>query len=474
MKSKYLITILSSVLPFPFISGATSKQQEPVGKKAKLPNVVFILADDMGIGDLGCYGQKIINTPNIDALAASGLQFTNHYSGSTVRAPSRCCLMTGMHTGHGYIRGNKPVKTDDGSFDLHLSDSEQTVAQLFKQRGYATMCVGKWGLGGPKTTGSPMNKGFDYFFGYLSQQQAHYYYPDFLFENDQKVMLDGKTYSHSLIMKKGIKYLKKQKKKPFFAYFSVTPPHADLDIPELGQYENAFTETPFVNNKYKNGSGYKSQPKPRAAYAAMVSEVDKNVGQIVELLKKMGVLENTLIIFSSDNGPHKEGGNDPDFFDSNSIYRGYKRDLYEGGVRTPLIVNWPKVITEKRTTNHTSAFWDFMPTVCDLIGVEKPKAIDGISYLPTLFNKEANQQKHDYLYFEFHENSGKQSILKDGWKLVRLNISNSEKTKEELYNLNTDIREENNVINEYPEIAGRLKVLMNNARTESNDFNWGK
>lgn len=300
------------------------------------PNIIFFLADDMGIGDAGCYGQKIIKTPNIDALASSGVQFMQHYSGSTVSAPSRCALMTGKHTGQAAIRGNGSSVVRNEDADLSLPLEEITVAEILKEKGYATACVGKWGLGGPQSNGSPVNQGFDYFFGYLSQGAAHRYYPEFLYENESKYPLNGQ-YSHTVIMQKGLEFIEKNVTKPFFAYFAVTPPHADLDIPDLGIYNNKFPETPHINNSTK---GYKTQLQPKAAYAAMVSELDRNVGQIIELLKKKGIYENTIIIFSSDNGVHKVGGNDPDFFDSNGPFRGYKRDLYEGGIRAPFIVSW--------------------------------------------------------------------------------------------------------------------------------------
>lgn len=281
------ILLMGTLLVSAFVEIAAQKNSEN-------PNIVFVLADDMGIGDLGCYGQKKIKTPNIDKLAEKGLLFTNHYSGSTVSAPSRCSLLTGKHTGHAYIRGNKGIKSEEGFFDLHLPSDEVTVAEILKRKGYATMCVGKWGLGGPHTTGSPVKKGFDYFFGYLSQGAAHRYYPEYLYENEDKVMLNKKVYSHFLIMEKGLDFIRKNAGHPFFAYFAITPPHADLDYPDLSQYEDAFPETPYINNKQK---GFKTQMKPKAAYASMVSEIDKNVGQIIQLLKEKGILENTIIIF---------------------------------------------------------------------------------------------------------------------------------------------------------------------------------
>lgn len=447
-----------------------SASVETLGQvKDKTPNIVFVLADDMGIGDLGCYGQKKIKTPNIDQLADRGLLFTSHYCGSTVSAPSRCSLLTGKHTGHGYVRGNKGVKSEAGFFDLHLPQEEVTVAEVLKAQGYATMCVGKWGLGGPETSGSPINKGFDYFFGYLSQGAAHRYYPEYLYENEKKVMLNGEVYSHFLIMEKGLDFIKKNAARPFFAYFAITPPHADLDYPDLSQYEDAFPETPYINNKKK---GFKTQMKPKAAYASMVSEIDKNVGQIIQLLKDKDIWENTIFIFSSDNGVHCVGGHEPDFFDSNGPYRGYKRDLYEGGVRAPFIVNWPNVIKKKRTTDHITAFWDFLPTVAEIVGAKPVKESDGISYLSLLTGKGKEPRNHDYIYYEFYEQGGKQSILKDGWKLIRLNMSKPEKLKEELYYLPDDIGEEKNLINQYPDKACTLRELAMKARTESQHFKW--
>jgi arylsulfatase A-like enzyme len=371
-----------------------------VDAQQKLPNVVLIMADDMGIGDAGCYGQKIIKTPNIDKLAASGVQFMHHYSGSTVSAPSRCALMTGKHTGHAFVRGNKAVVSESGTFDLAIPANEVTVAELFKQKGYATACVGKWGLGGPKTEGSPVNQGFDYFFGYLGQAAAHRFYPEFLYENEEKFPLNGK-YSHYVIVEKGLQFIEANADKPFFAYFAITPPHADLDIPDLGIYDKKFPETPFINpvdfpNESKSFRGYKTQHQPRAAYAAMVSEVDRNVGQVVALLKEKGILDQTIIIFTSDNGVHNVGGYDPDFFDSNGPFRGFKRDLYEGGIRTPFIVSWKDKIREPRYSYHISTFWDFLPTVAELIGVKNPAGINGISYLPELLGNFKKQKQHTY------------------------------------------------------------------------------
>lgn len=452
--------------------GLLSQLAHVSAAEKELPNIVFVLVDDMDIGDIGCYyNQQKIQTPHLDGLASEGLLFMQYYSGSTVSAPSRCALLTGKHTGCSYVRGNKGVKSQEGTFDLHLPSTEVTVTELLKQRGYATMCVGKWGLGGPKTTGSPINQGFDYFFGYLSQRDAHRYYPPYLYENENKIQLGGRVYSHWMIMEKGLDFIRNQEKgEPFFAFFSITPPHADLDYPDLSEYQGKFPEIPYIN---KNGkSGYKTQMTPKAAYAAMVSEIDRSVGQIIALLKERGEWENTLFIFSSDNGVHNVGDHDPKFFDSNGPFRGYKRDLYEGGIRTPFIVSWSNQIKAHRKSAHISAFGDFLPTVCDIADIKVPKGVNGISFLPVLQGEEEKQHCHEYIYYEFYEMGGKQSILKDGWKLVCLNVSKPEKLVEELYYLPEDIGEEDNRIDDNQKKADELRKLMDKAHTPSEIFNW--
>lgn len=461
MNKLFLLSGATMALPF------VSANKLIAAEKQTTPNVIFILADDLGIGDLGCYGQDMIKTPAIDNLAKNGMKFTRHYSGSTVSAPSRCVLLTGKHTGHSYIRGNKGYVAEDGRhYDLNLEDSEVTLGEVFKTKEYVTACVGKWGLGGPSGEGHPNNQGFDYFFGYLGQGNAHSYYPKQLFENNTPVMLDGKVYTHDLIMEKAMDFIKENSGKPFFMYLTPTIPHAELIVPnnELYDYDGKFPETPFN----KKGS-YCPQEKPRATFAAMVTRLDRDVQRIVDLLKEKGISDNTIIIFSSDNGTHKEGGHDPRFFDSNGPFRGTKRDLYEGGIRTPYIVNWPSVIKPGSVSFHVSAFWDFMPTMCELIGADKPEGIDGVSFLPTLTGK-GEQKQHEYLYFEFHEQGGKQAVIKDRWKLVHLQVNNPKKETYELYNMNTDPGEIANVVFLYPEKVKELKKIMQDART-TND-NW--
>ncbi|MCX6309232.1 MAG: sulfatase-like hydrolase/transferase, partial [Bacteroidia bacterium] len=300
----------SGIILFPFASSVSQNIKEVENNQ---PNVIFILADDLGIGDLGCYGQKIIKTPTIDRLASEGMIFSQHYSGTTVSAPSRCSLLTGKNTGHTYVRGNKGYKNADGrEYDTPLPTTEITVAEIFKQKNYKTACFGKWGLGGPNTEGSPVNQGFDYFFGYLGQGDAHKSFPKLLFENNKPVVLNGKVYAHDTIMAKALQYINTNAKAPFFIYLTPTIPHAELAVPtgEMMGYEGKFPEVPFAGK-----GSYGAQAEPKATYAAMVSRLDRDIQRLVDLLKQKGILNNTLIIFTSDNGAHKEGGNDPDFFD---------------------------------------------------------------------------------------------------------------------------------------------------------------
>lgn len=438
-------------------AGALAQQME----KGKTPNVIYIMADDLGIGDLGCYGQQFTKTPGIDKLAANGVRFAQHYAGCTVSAPSRCSLMTGKHTGHAFIRGNKGIVDAEGRrFDYPLADNEVTVGEILKKRNYATACIGKWGMGGPNTEGHPNKQGFDYFFGYLGQANAHRYYPQFLFENNTLINLDKKVYSHDLIMEKALGFIEQNADKPFFLYLTPTIPHADLILPEgeLGEYDGMFHEKPFP------GPGYTAQPKPRATFAAMVSRLDRDVQRVMDLLEAKGIADNTLVVFTSDNGTHVEGGHDPEFFQSNGAFRGHKRDLYEGGIRTPFIVHWPEKIKGGTVSYHVSAFWDFLPTMCDLIGEPVPVESDGISYLPALTG-EGEQKKHEYLYWEFLEQGGKKAALKDNWKLISLQVNDPSKTYVELYNLNADPSEQMNAAAQYPEKVKELSRIIEQAHT---------
>lgn len=426
------------------------------------PNVVMILTDDLGIGDVGCYGQRLIPTPNIDSLSAHGIQFMQHYSGSTVSAPSRSCLMTGMHTGHTALRGNFiGERIGNTIYDRPLPDGEVTVGELFKQGGYSTGCVGKWGLGNLTGEGSPLTQGFDYFYGYETHIDAHRAYPLHLWENLKKVELGGTQYADELIVCKALNFIENNSERPFFLYLATTLPHADILVPEdeMQRFDDGrFPETPYTG-------GYAAQPKPRATFAAMITRIDNTVGRVVAQLKRLGIYENTIVIFTSDNGTHKEGGHDPYYFLSNSGYRGTKRDLYQGGIITPMIISWPDVVRAGSVSYHRSAFWDFVPTVCDIMGVAKPDNIDGISYLPTL-SGHGEQPLHEYLYWEFHEEGGKQALLKGEWKLIRLGIK-SGKPRYELYNISNDPKELRNVAEQSNGKVSELEALMNHARTPS-------
>lgn len=430
------------------------------------PNIIFILADDLGYGDLGCYGQTKIKTPNLDQMAAEGMRFTQHYAGSTVCAPSRCSLLTGLHTGHTFIRGNREIE----GYQLAIPAGTQTIATLLKQAGYNTGLVGKWGLGGPDTTGHPNKQGFDYFYGYLGQVQAHFYYPPFLWENDNKIELPGntdskkETFSHDLLSEKALEFIEKNKNDQFFLYLAYTIPHAELAAPEdsINDYKDQFDETPYI------GRHYGSQPTPRAAYAAMVSRMDRDVGKILNLLKQLGVDNNSIVCFTSDNGPHSEGGNDPAIFNSSGPMRGIKRDLYEGGIRVPFIVRWPGKIKAGAVSDHVSAFWDLLPTCCEISGFDPPANVDGISFYPELLGKK--QDRHPYLYWEFHERDGKLAVRMGDWKAVKLNIKTEPDRAVELYNLKEDIHEDRDVAGEHPDIVKKIKKIIEQARTKSEQF----
>ena len=406
-----IFLILSLLLP---VLSVCNSQETKQAKTS--PNIVYILADDLGIGDLGCYGQKVIQTSNIDQLAADGMLFTNHYSGSTVSASSRCVLLTGKHTGHSYIRGNKR----GGSYEFPLKSGETTVADMLKTKNYATACVGKWGLGGPEDEGSPWKHGFDYFFGYLSQRSAHKYYPNFLWENNQKIELENKIYLHDMILDKTLDFIDQHSDEPFFLYFAPTLSHAELIVSgnDFGDYDGKFEVVPFKQGK----TTYGDQDRPRAAYAVMLSRLDYGEGQIVKKLEEEGVLQNTIIMFSSDNGIHHEGGHDAEYFNSNAEFRGTKCNLYEGGIRTPFIVRWDNHVAKGSTSNHFSVFGDFMSTVAEVMNMEDVKGCDGISFLFVLTG-EGEQIVHDYIYHETYGQGGKQSVIKDGWKLIRLNLN---------------------------------------------------
>lgn len=434
------------------------------------PNVVFIIADDLGYGDISCYGQQKFQTPNIDRLSQEGLRFVQCYSGTTVSAPSRACLVSGLHSGHAPIRGNKEVEPEG---QAALPAGMASIFRIFKDAGYVTGAFGKWGLGAPGSEGDPNRQGIDDFFGYNCQLLAHNYYADHLWENDKRIELPGNdqgrygVYTQDTIHKKGLEFIEKQKDRPFFLFLPYVIPHAELIVPEdsiIRKFRGRYPEKPFKGcdegcEMFRKG-GYCSQSEPHATFAAMIYRLDVYVGQVVAKLKECGLYENTLLIFTSDNGPHKEGGADPDFFNSNGGFRGYKRDVYEGGIRVPFIAVWPGRIRQGET-DFMCSFWDMMPTFAELTG-KTVKATDGISLLPLLTGK-GEQKEHDYLYFEFQELGGRQAVRKGDWKLIRLNASQGEASVYELYHLANDPAERHDLKQEYPEKAKELEKLMREA-----------
>ncbi len=437
------------------LAGALAGSELVHAQPARKPNVVFILADDLGYGDLGCYGQQKIRTPNLDRLAAQGTRFTQAYAGSTVCAPSRCTLMTGKHTGHATVRGNALVP---------LRPEDVTVAEVFKAAGYATGLIGKWGLGEPGSTGLPTRQGFDYFFGYLNQVHAHNYYPDYLWRNEQKVALPNvvvkgvashkEVYSADLLTREALEFVEKHKAEPFFLYLAFTIPHANNEGGKNGM------EVP-------SDEPYSQEPWPQFAknHAAMITRLDADVGRVLERLRALGLEDDTLVFFSSDNGPHKEGGADPVFFRSGGPLRGFKRSMHDGGIRVPMLVRWPGHVKAAAVSEQVWAFWDFLPTAAELVGVKAPAGLDGISMLPALLGK-GEQKQHDFLYWEFHENGFKQAVRHGPWKAIRWQIG----APLELYDLRSDIGEEHNVAAQHPEVSARIEEYLKRARTDSLEF----
>jgi arylsulfatase A-like enzyme len=438
---------------------------------ATKPNIIFILADDLGYGDLGCYGQKIIQTPHIDRLATEGMKFTSFYAGNAVCAPSRCTLMTGLHSGHAFVRDNRELKPEG---QVAIPAESVTVAKVLKSAGYRTGCIGKWGLGGPGSTGEPNKQGFDYFYGYLCQRIAHSYYPDYLWRNTDKVLFPenagGKrgTYSHDELTKEALAFVEKAKAggagEPFFLYLPYTVPHFDLDVPEdsMAPYAGKWEEPALPMGTYR------AQAKPRAAYAGMISRMDRDIGRLMELLKQKGLDDNTLVIFTSDNGATFLKGLDAKFFGSQGGLHGYKADLYEGGIRVPMIARWPGKIKPGTTSDFAAAFYDVLPTLAELAGTPSPQGLDGLSFAPTLLGKP--QKPHDYLYWEFPEKIGQQAVRIGDWKGIRVNVKKQPEGPIELYDLKSDLAESKNVAAEHPDIVARMAEIMRSGRTESKEF----
>jgi arylsulfatase A-like enzyme len=431
---------------------------------AQKTNIILIVADDLGYGDVGCYGQQKIKTPNIDRLAKQGVRFTQFYAGTTVCVPSRASLMSGLHTGHTAVRGNVGTKPE-GQFPL--PDSVTTFVSRLQQQGYQTAAFGKWGLGYITTSGDPNKKGFDEFYGYNCQSLAHNYFPDHLWHNHERIDLSGNissdsVYSADLIHEKALTFLNGPHTKPFFLFLPYTLPHADVVAPHDSIYEfyrNQFNEPP-VTIKGSDNEKHHFDVHPHAAFAAMVSRLDRFVGEIMQTVEAKGLSKNTLIIFTSDNGPHKENGGDPDFFNSSGPWKGIKRDLYEGGIRVPFIAVQPGRIPAGSTQTMPAAMWDLYPTFLQLAGIKNPGNLDGISILPALSGRK--QPTHAFFYWEFHEQGGKQAVRMGDWKGIRLQVSKPNPGFE-LYNLKTDPGEKNNVAAKYPGIIKQILQLMNKA-----------
>jgi arylsulfatase A-like enzyme len=459
------------------------------------PNIIYIYADDLGYGELGSYGQTKIKTPNLDRMAKEGMRFTQHYSGAPVCAPSRSILMTGKHSGHSYIRGNYELggfadSLEGGQMPLH--EGAYTIARMLKERGYSTALVGKWGMGVTGTTGSPLNHGFDYYYGYLDQKQAHNFYPTHLWENDQwdalnnhvfsvhgkidpKTATDadfekfrGKDYAPAKMTQKALGFLEKNKNKPFFLYLPFPLPHLALQAPDeyVKKYIGQFDEKPYFGE-----NGYAPNKYPLSTYAAMITFLDDQVGIIMEKIKKLGLDENTIIMFSSDNGATFSAGVDTKFFNSVSGLRGLKMDLYEGGIRVPFIARWPKKIKANSVSDHVSGQFDIMATLAEISG-KKISNSDGISLVPELSGRKQDQQKHGFLYFEYPENGGQLAVRIGNWKGVKRNVRNNPSQNWELFDLSKDRNETTDVSAVNPQIISQIKAIVKREHTHPHILDW--
>lgn len=476
-----------------FVAGCSNPPARP-------PNIVYILADDLGYGELGAYGQELIRTPNLDQLAAEGMRFTDHYSGSPVCAPSRGALLTGRHTGHGYIRDNLEVGgwgPDEPEGQLPLPDAEITIAEMLRPAGYATGFVGKWGLGGPESEGHPNNQGFDFFYGYLCQRVAHNYYPTHLWKNrtadslagnsewfsahqridepldserDYYDRFTGGTYAPDRMLEEAAAFIDDHRDEPFFLVFATPVPHLALQVPaeSLDPYRDAFADTPYL------GGSYLPHPYPRAAYAAMISRMDRDIGTLLGRLESLGLDDNTVVMFSSDNGTTYTGGVDADYFRSTGALRGLKGSVYEGGIRVPMIVRWPEGVAPGSTTDVVSAFWDIMPTIADFAGVETPGDIDGRSLVPVLVNETVPAETDRALYWEYHAFGGMQAARMGRWKGIRLQAREHPDGPIMLFDLETDIGESTDVSAEHPDVVSRIDSVMGSrTRSEIESWNFG-
>ena len=446
--------IIGCLLIICFLTSDMRAQTSPGQMK---PNIIFIMADDLGYGDLGCYGQQQIQTPHIDRLAAEGTRYTQVYAGATVCAPSRSCLMTGTHGGHTRVRDNIP-------HGVFLQPDDVTIAEVLKKAGYVTGGIGKWSLGNPGSWGVPLYQGFDEFFGHLNQDQAHFYYPDYLWDNEKVKLLFGnrggerKEYTHDLFTERALDFITRQKQKHFFLYLAYTIPHfSDYD------QQSPLSQIVPSDEPYTN----KDWPQVEKNYAAMVTRMDTDVGRIMVLLQDLGIDSNTIVFFTSDNGPCACCAHQVEFFDSNGSLRGVKREVYEGGIRVPMIVRWPGRIPAGRTSQTVWAFWDVMPTLEELAGLPPSKAIDGISYLNDLLGKKQNR-RHDYFYWDYGHvrDTYMQAVRSGKWKSVKRGVS----APIELYDLDNDTGEMNDLAGSHPDIVLKLQEMMREAYVPSADY----
>ncbi|MCO6455591.1 MAG: arylsulfatase [Pirellulaceae bacterium] len=445
----------------------------PVGAAEGRPNLVVIMADDLGYGDLGCYGQQLIQTPRLDRMAREGLRFRQFYAGCPVCAPSRSVLMTGQHMGHTHVRGNA-----GGDMSIQsLRDEDRTVAEVLQQAGYATALCGKWGLGDQlpgAEAGLPLRQGFDFFYGYLNQVHAHNYYPEFLWRNTRKEPLRNQVqstgggyggfdggyatrrvdYSHDLVLEQALQFVREHRSQPFFLYLALTIPHANnegtratgngQEVPDFGPYAER---------------DWSDQDKGQAA---MITRMDAGIGRLLDLLAQLDIDQRTVVLFTSDNGPHDEGGHDTQRFQPSGPLRGMKRDLYEGGIRVPLIVRCPGHTPAGQITDHVAYFGDLLATAAELAGATTPPGLDSLSFLPAITGRQDQQRRHDHLYWEFYERGGKQAVRQGDWKAIRMPMFTG---RTELYDLSRDLGEARDVAGEHPEVVQRLESLMDAAHT---------
>lgn len=435
------------------------------------PNIVLIVADDLGWGELGCYGQEKIRTPRIDQLAREGLRFTQYYAGAPVCAPSRCTLLTGLHSGHAFVRDNREVQPEG---QLALPDEAVTLAEVLREAGYATGGFGKWGLGAPGSEGAPERQGFERFFGYNCQREAHNFYPDHLWDDGRRVELagnarglTGEQYSHDVISEAALEFVSDQRERPFFLYVPSTIPHLALQVPgdSLAEYVGLWEDPP-----YRGGKGYLPHPTPRAAYAAMVTRLDREVGRLVDRIEELGLTDDTLFLFTSDNGPTYDrlGGSDSDFFVSCGPLRGRKGSVLEGGLRVPLVARWRGRIAPGGVSDLPCAAWDLLPTLVELAGATPPAGLDGLSLLPTLVGR-GEQARHAHLYWEFRAYGGQQAVRLGDWKGVRRDMASGSRAIE-LYDLSSDPGEARDLAAAHPDVVARIEEWMARGGTPSELF----